>query len=315
MKINLTGLVAAPHTPFRADGSLNLGIIDKQVDHLVKNNVTAAFICGTTGEGMSLTNSERKQVAQRWVDASRGTGLKVVVNASHLALGDIRELGAHAAQIRADAFAIMAPSFFRPTRMEELVAFCAEAAGGAPGLPFYFYHMPSMTNVAFPMASFLPLAVEHIPNFAGIKYTSEDLMDYNLARIAGGETFEVLFGRDEILLSALALGATGAIGSTYNFCAPLYHNVIAAYWAGDLQTAQAWQAKAQEMVAVLNRWGGMTAGKAMMALNGVDCGPVRLPLRRLGTAEMRGLQEDMERLGVLNNAAASAAQISALSVR
>jgi N-acetylneuraminate lyase len=301
VKINLTGLVAAPHTPFHDDGSLNLGIIDRQAASLCENRVSAAFICGTTGEGMSLTVPERRQVAERWVEASRGTGLRVVVNASHLCLGDIRELGAHAAHIGADAFAIMAPSFFRPARLEELVAFCAGSAAAAPGLPFYFYHMPSMTGVSFPMADFLPQAAEHIPNFAGIKFTSEDLMDFNRCRIAGGDSLEVLFGRDEILLSALALGATGAIGSTYNFCAAIYHDVIAAYRAGDLPAAQRHQARAMEMVAVLNRYGGLGAGKAMMALNGIDCGPVRLPLRRLGPAEMRGLQEDMERLGVLGN--------------
>lgn len=312
MKINLTGLVAAPHTPFHADGTLNINVVDKQVEHLLANRVGAAFICGTTGEGMSLTNTERKQVAERWINASRGTGLKVVVNASHLSLGDVRELGAHAAQIRADAFAIMAPSFFRPVRLEELVAFCAEAASAAPDLPFYFYHMPSMTGVTFPMAHFLPQAAERIPNFAGIKYTSEDVMDYNRCRIAGGDTLEVLWGRDEILLSALAIGATGAIGSTYNFCAPVYHKVISAYQAGDMQTAQEWQAKAMEVVAVLNRYGGLAAGKAMMALNGVDCGPVRLPLRYLGDSEMRGLQEDMERLGVLNQAASAQAPVLAV---
>jgi N-acetylneuraminate lyase len=306
LKINLNGLVAAPHTPFHNDGALNLAAIEKQVDTLRTNRVSAGFICGTTGEGMSLTLPERKQIAQRWVDASRGTGLKVVVNASHLCLADIQDLGAHAGEIGADAFAIMAPSFFRPGRLEELVAFCVESAKGAPNLPFYFYHMPSMTGVAFPMADFLPQAAEYIPNFAGIKFTSEDLMDYNRTRIAGGDSFEVLFGRDEILLSALALGATGAIGSTYNFCAGIYHNVIDAYRSGDLAAAQKWQAKAMEMVAVLNRYGGLSAGKAMMSLIGVDCGPVRLPLRRLGPAEMRGLQEDMERIGVLESGVAVA---------
>ncbi|MES2460747.1 MAG: dihydrodipicolinate synthase family protein, partial [Armatimonadota bacterium] len=273
MKINLNGLVAAPHTPFHADGSLHLGIIEKQVDTLRTNGVTAAFICGTTGEGMSMTLPERRQVAERWVEASRGTGLKVIVNASHLCLGDIQELGAHADSIGADAFAIMAPSFFRPARLEELVAFCAESAKAAPGLPFYYYHMPGMTGVTFPMANFLPQAAEHIPNFGGIKFTSEDLMDYGRTLTAAGDSFEVLFGRDEILLSALALGAKGAIGSTYNFCAPLYHKVIAAYEAGDLPAAQLGQAKVMEMVAVLNRYGGLAAGKAMMALIGVDCGP------------------------------------------
>jgi hypothetical protein len=51
----LTGLVAAPFTPMNADGSVNLGVIEQQARVLADNKVIGAFICGTTGEGMSLT--------------------------------------------------------------------------------------------------------------------------------------------------------------------------------------------------------------------------------------------------------------------
>ena len=59
----LTGLIAAPFTAMQPDGSLNLGLIQQQANRLAANGVQGAFICGTTGEGFSLTTEERMQVA------------------------------------------------------------------------------------------------------------------------------------------------------------------------------------------------------------------------------------------------------------
>src|SRR5437870_3692062 len=77
-----------------------------------------------------------------------------------------------------------------------------------------------------------------IPTLAGIKFTYEDLDDYAAARAIGGRDYEVLFGRDENLLTGLGLGAKGAVGSTYNYAAPLYHRIIRAHAAGDTVTAE-----------------------------------------------------------------------------
>jgi N-acetylneuraminate lyase len=107
----------------------------------------------------------------------------------------------------------------------------------------------------------------------------------------------MLFGRDEILLSALALGARGAIGTTYNFAAPLYRRVMDAYEARDMATAQADQSRAREMVALLYRSGGLAAVKPIMKMIGLDCGPPRLPLHRLGRSESARLRAGLEGLG------------------
>src|SRR3954469_8189210 len=120
----------------------------------------------------------------------------------------------------------MAPFFFRPGTVQELVDFMAQVAAAAPALPFYYYHIPSMTGVHIPAAEFLRAAADRIPNLAGVKFTFENLMDYaECVRFSGGR-FDVLFGRDEMLLAGLSLGAHGAIGSTYNFAAPVYHRII-----------------------------------------------------------------------------------------
>ncbi|HOW64672.1 MAG TPA: dihydrodipicolinate synthase family protein [Candidatus Paceibacterota bacterium] len=296
MNDRLKGLIAAPFTAMQPDGSLSLGLIQQQAMRLAEDGVRGAFICGTTGEGLSLTTEERIQVAERWVKVAP-KDLKVIVHVAHNSLGESRQLAAHAQQIGAAAIATVGPTFFRPSSVEQLVDFCAATAEAAPGLPFYYYHIPVMTGIHLPMVEFLRLGSTRIPNLAGIKFTDENLMSYmQCLRFEDGR-FNILFGRDEILLAALALGATGMVGSTYNYMAPLYHKVIDAFTAGDLDAARRWQMHAIRIIAIMIRHGGLPANKAIMSLIGMDCGPVRPPLRNLTVKEFESLREDLAQLG------------------
>lgn len=300
MQTKLTGLIAAPHTPFDNNHLLNLDLIPKQAEWLSRNDVAGAFVCGTTGEWSSLTVEERMKIAERWI-ASAPDNLKIIVHVGHNSLADARSLAAHAMQGGAFAIAAIAPDFFRPASVGDLVEYCAEIARAAPALPFYYYHMPAMNGVTFAVIDFLKAAHERIPNLAGVKYTFENLMDYRQCVAFEGGRYNVLFGRDEILLSALVMGADGFVGSTYNFAAPVYHKVIAAFRSGNLQSALQHQTEAIEMIASLSRHGGIAAGKAVMKMLGIDCGPVRAPLRNLSNEQYTRLHQELQNLGILAN--------------
>ena len=290
------GLVAAPFTPLHDDGGIDEGLIERLAAGLAADGVAAAFVCGTTGEGPSLTTAERKRVAERWVKAAPA-GLRVVVHVGHACGADCRELAANAAAIGADAIACLAPFFFRPATVRDLVDFCRPVAAAAEDLPFYYYHIPSMTGVAFPMVDFLGAAAGTIPSLAGLKYTHDDLHDLGrCVRFEDGR-FDVLFGRDEALLAGLACGVQGAIGSTYNYMAGVYHELIAAFRAGDLETARRRQAVAGDVIAVMLAHGGLPAGKAIMALRGFDCGPVRPPLVTLDAGRRASLARALAAVG------------------
>lgn len=296
MKKTLSGLIAAPHTPFHADGTLAIEVIPQQARLLAKNGVSGAFICGTTGEGASMTNAERRQVVEAWV-AAKPASVSIIVHVGHLSLGDACEFARHAQETGADAIAAIAPSFFKPASTADLVAWCAKVAAAAPKLPFYYYHMPAMTGVGMPAADFLQLADAQIPNLAGVKFTHENLMDFARSGEVAGGKFTMLFGRDEILLAGLALGARGAVGSTYNFASPLYLRIIEAFDRGDLKAARRDQSRAIEFIEVLGRHGGLSAGKSVMKLIGIDCGPVRLPLRALTDRDEKSLRDGLEKIG------------------
>jgi N-acetylneuraminate lyase len=296
-RLVLRGLIAAPHTPMLADGALHLPVIEQQVEMLLEGGVSGAFVCGTTGESASLSTTERMQVAARWVEVAPPT-LPVIVHVGHPSAVESRALAAHAQQTGAAAISALAPYFFRPRAVPELVEFCTQIAAAAPALPFYFYHLPSITGVTLSVVDFIRQAREKIPTFAGIKYTHDDLMEFGQClRLTEGAQ-DILFGRDALLLYGLVAGAKGAVGSTYNYAAPVYRRLIAAVEAGDLALARDCEAQAVRLAEVLRRYGEIPTAKAIMAMIGIPCGPARTPLPRLVPGQIEAIFDELANLDI-----------------
>lgn len=293
---HIRGLVAAPFTPMNDDASVNLDAVEPYAEMLVANGVRGVFVCGSTGEGLSLTVGERMDVAKRWRDAA-GDGLKVLVNVSHDALGEARALASHAAQIGADAIGGFGPVYLSCSTVEDLATWCAAVASAAPETPYYYYHIPSRTHVDLPIADLFRAAEGRMPTLAGAKFTYENLWDFARCVEMDDGRYNMLFGRDEMLLAALPLGARGAVGSTYNFQAPLYRRLLDAYAAGDVEEARKAQRLGQEVIGVGFRRGGLRAFKHFMAMIGVDCGPPRLPMRPLDDADVDAMRNELDELG------------------
>jgi len=296
MESRLTGLVAATLTPMKSDGSLNLDQVGPVVDWLVDRGISALYVCGSTGEGPLLTSQERRRVAAAFVSAASGR-LPVVVQVGHSSLSEARALAAHAQQLGAQAVSAVPPYYFKPETIEVLVDCLAEIAAGAPDLPFYYYHIPAITGVGFDLVRMLQLAADRLPTLAGVKYTAMTLDELQVLREFDGGRFDILHGRDEVLLSALAVGIRGAVGSTYNFAAPLYRRILSAFDSGDLDEARRCQALSVAMVRAIFSVGGQPGLKAAMNLVGPDCGPVRLPLVTFTAEQTSELRRKLAAIG------------------
>ena len=294
-KIN--GSVVAPFTPLKEDGSLNLEVIKDYADLLVRNKLAGAFVCGSSGEGALLTREERKAVAEAWM-AVAGDRLKVIVHTAGTNLEDQKNLAAHAQKIGAFGIAAMAPAFLPPRRNEELVAYCKAIASAAPELPFYFYHIPALNGVNLSMLDLLKAADKEIPNFAGVKYTKDDLYEFDQCKYIANGKFEMLHGLDETYLSALAFGYSDGVGGTYNHCFPVYREMKEAYAAGSQELARELQHKSHLFVNILCRYrGNIVCGKRIMKFLGIDCGPNRLPLQTISDQEEASIKKELEEIG------------------
>jgi len=294
MKIN--GIVAATFAAYQADGSLNLAIIPQLVNKLVADGVAGVYICGTNGEGPNMTVEERMAIAEAYVKAANKRIL-VLVHVGHTSIQECKKLAAHAAQIGADAFSSVAAFYFKPTSVQNLVDCMAEIASAAPELPFYYYHMPTLTGVGMDMVEFLAIGEQKIPNLAGIKYTASTLHEFQACLNYKDGKFEVLSGYDEMLLSALAVGAVGAIGSTYTFAAPVYLEIIKLFRNNDLAAAGALQLKVVNFIRCIIKHPSIAAQRAIMKMMGYDLGDARLPLVPLSSDKFIELKADLTKAG------------------
>ncbi len=290
----LTGLTPAVLTPFDSHGDLNLDAVEKQVELCLADGLTSAFVGGTTGEFSSLSIPERKALTGRWLDVCRGSKLRVVVHVGANALVEAEDLAKHAEEHGAAAIATVAPNYVKPRNVAQLAEWCAKLAAAAPRTPFYFYDIPSMTGVSLSMPEFLGQHAKSIPTLAGLKFTNSDLMAFQqLLNLEGGK-YDVVWGFDEYLLAALVLGAKGAVGSTYNFAAPIYHRIIAAVKAGDLATARAEQFRSVRLIALMQCYGFLASAKEAMRVRGVDLGPVRSPNPNMPEEQVKEFRRELE---------------------
>jgi N-acetylneuraminate lyase len=298
---HLQGLIAAPFTPMNNNGSLNLELIPRYYDMLKVNGINGAFICGSTGEGVSMSVKEKKAVAEAWAACTKDNADFIVMPLlGGTCLTDCKELALHAREIGLNAVSFTAPFYFKPATVEMLAQCCAEVASVVPDMPFYYYHIPVLTGVGFSMIDLLKAIDGKISNFAGIKYTHEDFMDFLSCINFQNGKYDMLWGRDENMLPALSLGAKAAVGSTFNYAAPLYYNMIDAFNSGDLAKAQLLQQKSIDMIRLLGKYGGIATGKAYMKLVYLDCGEFRLPVKNMSNAEFELFKKDVEQLGFVN---------------
>uniref|UniRef100_A0A8C9W8H1 N-acetylneuraminate lyase n=1 Tax=Scleropages formosus TaxID=113540 RepID=A0A8C9W8H1_SCLFO len=250
---------------------INLSLIEPYIDYLVENQgVHKVFVNGTTGEGLSLSVDERKRLAEEWCKKGKSKLQQVIVHVGCLSLKDSQELARHAAETGADGIAVISPSFFKPTSADALRQFLQEVAAAAPQLPFYYYHIPAMTGLTLRASDIVEGIEETIPSFRGLKFSSSDLMDFGQCISKCPSHWSQLYGVDEQLLGALVMGASGAVGSTFNYLGNRVNSLLSAFDEGDLRQARTLQVSLSHYLTQLNQ--------LMCQVSGLPLGPPRLPL-------------------------------------
>lgn len=286
------GLIVATFAAYKPDGAINFELIPAIVEYMVQQQVKGIFICGTNGEGPSLSTEERMQTAEAYMEAVNGR-LLVFVHVGHSSVQEARRLAEHAEKIGADYISAVSAFYFKPSTVENLVDSMASIASAAPNTPFYYYHIPNVTGIQVSMIEFLELAEQYIPTFAGIKYTAATIHEYQACLHYKQGKYDILFGYDELLLPALAVGAQGAIGSTYNYAARLYNEVINLFEQKKIKEAEQLHFRAVEMVQLIVKYGPIPTQRSIMKKVGLDLGNPRLPLQSLNPEIENKLYEDL----------------------
>lgn len=290
----IEGLIAAPFTPMNSNGDVNYDMVQPYYEFLERNKIVGAFINGSTGEGVSLSQKERMKHAERWAACYKEKkSVKIINLVGGTSYTECIENALSSVEMGVSAIALLAPFYFKPGSATQLAEFVTKVGEVVPDMPVYFYHIPILTGVNILMIDFLKEIAPMLPNFAGIKYTHEDFMDFLSCMNYENGKYDMLWGRDETMLSALVLGAKGAVGSTFNYAAPIYLKMIDAYNKGDIIEARSLQQQSINMITLLGKYGGIATGKAFMKFVGLECGKFRLPIKNMDEEQYSFFVQDV----------------------
>ncbi len=275
-------ILNATFTPMFGDGSINYDCIPDLFQHCVNTGANGVFLNGTTGECMSLSLEERLKLVETWTAYRKVINrpdFKIFVHVGSCNLYETARMAEHAQTHGVDGVAMVATFYFKPKTLEDLVEQCEYVAAAASHTPFYYYNIPFLTGVNFPMISFLEVASRRIPNFAGLKNSFNDIIDYQHCLHYAKENYSLYWGTDEAFMMLYAAGNRHYVGSTYNYMGDIYQLMLKAHDAGDMRTVVSLEGEADAIYKILLQYNGITAGKEIMRLLGLDCGTVRKPLK------------------------------------
>jgi 4-hydroxy-tetrahydrodipicolinate synthase len=293
------GVNPALVTPFSRDQSVDEEAFRNLIRHVLPA-VDGLVPCGTTGEFNYLTPEESKRLVQIAVEESRGK--PVIAGTGAPGTKQAIELARNAQEVGATACLIVCPYFLHPSD-KGIFQHYYTIAKTLPDTPIILYNIPQVVDAYLPRRVVEDLA--DIPNVVGLKDSSGNLT-YTMEILEyAGDRIKVLIGHDEVVLNALAGGASGMILASAQVYPATWQAVLRAVNGGDLETARTLQRRVQKLSRIFCRYGGGVAVKQALKMMGVDAGRPRSPLKAVGGAllheDRAEIQLELEKLGMIQH--------------
>ena len=281
-------IFAAMLTPLRDDGSVAPERVRALVDFILSRGVEGLYAGGSTGECVLLDRDERSELLSALASEAAGR-CTLVAHVGAASTGDAVALARLAGRTGYHAVAAIPPYYYKYS-FQEIVDYYAAIADAA-GLPLIVYNIPSLTGVDLRTDQLLELLRD--PRVGGIKFTDKNVFQFSRLRQAVPEK-RFYFGTDEMFICAAAAGTDGGIGSTYNLIGDVYVGIRKAVEEGDIATARALQAKANDLIEILIQTGVVPGLKHAMNRLGVPVGGCRRPFRPPPPDAIRELEAWMD---------------------
>jgi len=273
----LRGALAAAVTPL-AGGRLDEDAVPPYVEFLAAAGLDGLLALGTTGEGILFGVDERRRAVESFVTASAGR-LQVAAHCGAQTTADTVALAAHAAEVGADAVAVIGPPYFQLDERALLDHFVEAAAACAP-LPFYVYEFERASGYTVPLTVITELR-ERAPNLAGLKVSDAPFDRFSPYLIEG---LDVFVGPEALIFDGLEAGAAGAVSGLAAAFPDRVAAVVREPTAGGA-------AALGELRAAVERFPRHAALKFLVGLLGVPVREdVRRPLRQLNESEREELR-------------------------
>ena len=283
-------------TPFRADGAVDLERFRALCRYLVANGSDGVVVTGTTGEAPTLTDDERFALYEAAVDELGGRHTVVAGSGTNDTAHSIH-VTERAHEIGVDGFLVVTPYYNKPPP-RGIVAH-VDAVAAATDRPIVFYDIPARVVVDVEPATIEALA--KIDNVRAVKQAKPSL---DAARTVVACGLDLYAGDDDLIFPFLEVGGVGGICVHTHVVGPQVKEMIRRYRSGDVESARSLDDELRPAIDLLRVQTNPIAIKCALNLLGHDVGGLRLPLVEASPEETAAVRDCLERLGLLQAAAA-----------
>lgn len=294
MNFEVKGIIPAMVTPMDKRGNINKKSLRELTDFLIKGGVHGLFPAGSTGEYYGLTLAQKQEVIETVIDETNGR-VPVYASAGMITTKDTIEVTKMAEDIGVDAVSILTPMFIRPSDDELYNHY--KVIASSVNIPVLLYNNPARTGVN--ISARLIERVSKIENIVGIKDSSGDMTLIGEFVRRTGDDFNVLIGKDTLILSGLVYGGKGAISSTANLVPELIIKIYGEYMKGNLEEALKAQYELAPLRLIFNMGTFPIVMKEGLKLMGIDVGNTLEPVEPLEKSKLNKLKNILENIGVL----------------
>lgn len=285
MNEKFKGIFPALLTPFDKNDHVNTDVLCELVDYNLKKGVTGFYVGGSTAEAFLLTDEERLQVMKTVSERAYGK-CTLIAHIGCISTSQSIKFAKKAQELGYDAVSSVAPFYYKFS-FDEIKKYYFDIVD-AVDLPMLIYNFPAFSGVNLTVNNIKEFLEDD--RFLGVKHTSSDYFALEQFKTAFPEKL-VYNGYDEMFLAGLAMGADGAIGSTFNFMAEKFIKIRELFMQNDIKGAQKVQQEANAIIQALCKVGVMQGEKAVLDALGFDFGPARAPFGLLSDEQKKELCE------------------------
>lgn len=267
------------------DNGINKHALRALIEWYASAGCHGLWVCGGTGEGVSLSRDERLRMVDLVQEYSAGR-LKIIFHVGAPTTADAVAAAARCEEQGVDAICSVPPFFYGKSDGEVITYY--RRLADATSRPIFLYNLPDASGL--PLR--LPLVeaiVEAVPNVRGMKQ-SAGVVDYVHELRRALPQLEVLIGRGETTLAALTLGACGVVCASLCLAPERFVAVYDAFHDNDLRGALAAQEAATRVKEIYRHFPVIASTKWLNGRQiGIDCGPVREPLASIAPEQQAPL--------------------------
>ncbi|MGH8996005.1 MAG: 4-hydroxy-tetrahydrodipicolinate synthase [Acidimicrobiales bacterium] len=231
------GLLTAMVTPFDGSGALDLDGARTLARWLVDHGSQGLVVTGTTGEGPTVTDAEKRDL---WRAVKEAVTVPIVAGAGTNDTAHSVEMARAATDAGADAVLAVTPYYSRPPQSG--IRRHMTAVAEATELPVMIYDIPIRTGRAIALDTMVGLATE-VKNIVAVKDSTKDLPRVATLQARTPSSFEIYCGDDDLALAMLSLGAVGAVSVASHWAGLEMAELISAQAKGDLAGAHGTNAR------------------------------------------------------------------------